>query len=292
MTLASFSPFGSYKRFLLSRDFAFKSDMASPAWMMRSRMRCRARRRPRQKSPVSRGRHPLSSFWSPHFSIWVLAWGAEGVIGARSRFDRYRVVGRTTSDDRAGRDDGSCGGNHFTYGLSQNWADPSRTSSRLLASRTQRDRTRSRWRTNQKRSIASTFPKRTGSVVVMVGWQSGFTDTRIQPDRDVSVTRPYSDTKQAPMSSVDLESVVGVGLVGIRSRRTSFGRMSSSNAFDVAAGPPASEDDPRGTPRQFWLVGESGRGDVRDKFGTDPAVRTAIIRCSRARSTDFGVANT
>ncbi len=265
--------------------------MASPAWMMRSRMRCRARR-PRQKpSCLARETSPVV-IPEPAFFHMVVAWGAEGEHGMRSWFDHDRVVGRTTSDDRAGGDDGSCDGNHFTYGLSQNWADPSRTSSRLLASRTQRDRTRSRWRTNRKRSIVSIFLKRTGSVVVMVGWQSRFTDTRIQPDRDVSVTRPYPDTKQAPMSSVDLESVVVVGLVGIRPRRTSFGRMSSSNAFDVAAGPPASEDDPRGTPRQLWLVGESGRGDVRDKFGKDPAVRTAIIRCSCARSTDFGVANT
>lgn len=136
------------------------------------------------------------------------------------------------------------------------------------------------------------FRNERASVAVMVGWQSGFTDTRIQPDRDVSVTRPYLDTNQAPMYSLGLEMAVVVGRVGIRSRRTSFGRMSSSNAFDVAASPPTSEDDPRGTPRQSWLVGEPGRGDVRDKFETDPAVRTATIRCSRARSTDFGVANT
>lgn len=47
----------------------------------------------------------------------VLAWGAEGVIGARSWFDRYRIVGRKTSDDRDGRGDGSCDDNHFTYDL-------------------------------------------------------------------------------------------------------------------------------------------------------------------------------
>lgn len=94
------------------------------------------------------------------------------------------------------------------------------------------------------------------------------------------------------MSSVDLESVVVVSRVGIRSRRTSFEGISSSSAFDVTVGLPASEDDPTRTPRYLWLVGESGRGDVREKFGAGPTVRTATTRCSRARPTDFGVANT
>jgi hypothetical protein len=69
------------------------------------------------------------------FSILAVAWAAEGEIGARSWFDRCRVVGRTTSDDRDERGDGSCDGNHFTYGLSRNWPNRSRISSRSLASR-------------------------------------------------------------------------------------------------------------------------------------------------------------
>lgn len=52
------------------------------------------------------------------FSIWAVAWAAEGEIGARSWFDRCRVVCPTTSDDRDGRGDGSCDGNHFTSDLS------------------------------------------------------------------------------------------------------------------------------------------------------------------------------